>query len=58
MALTMSWGRRVTVTSPKPASQLLETTATPIDDVAGEVGYAEPASFRRLFRMVGIAPSA
>lgn len=54
----MSWGRRVTVTSPKPASQLLETTATPIDDVAGEVGYAEPASFRRLFRMVGIAPSA
>ena len=40
------------------AKQLLETGDTPLDDVATEVGYAEPASFRRLFRrMVGISPS-
>lgn len=41
------------------AKQLLETTPTPLDDIAAEVGYAETASFRRLFRrMVGISPSA
>jgi AraC-like DNA-binding protein len=28
------------------AKQLLETTATPIDEVAAEVGYSEPSSFR------------
>ena len=41
------------------AKHLLETTDLPLDDVAAEVGYVEPASFRRLFRkMVGISPSA
>ena len=40
------------------AKQLLETSEIPLDDVAAEVGYVEPASFRRLFRrMVGISPS-
>jgi transcriptional regulator GlxA family with amidase domain len=41
------------------AKHLLETTDLPLDDIAAEVGYAEPASFRRLFRrMVGLSPSA
>jgi transcriptional regulator GlxA family with amidase domain len=41
------------------AKQILETTDMPLDDVALEVGYSEPASFRRLFRkMVGVTPSA
>lgn len=40
------------------AKHLLETSERPVDDVATEVGYVEPASFRRLFRrMVGLAPS-
>ena len=41
------------------AKQLLETTATPIDDIAGEVGYSEPSSFRVAFRRnVGLSASA
>jgi transcriptional regulator GlxA family with amidase domain len=41
------------------AKQILETTDMPLDAVAAEVGYAESASFRRLFRrMVGVSPSA
>ncbi|MEO1224084.1 MAG: helix-turn-helix domain-containing protein [Pseudomonadota bacterium] len=41
------------------AKHLLETTDMAIDEVGVEVGYEEPASFRRLFRRsVGIAPSA
>jgi transcriptional regulator GlxA family with amidase domain len=41
------------------AKQILETTDMPIDDVGHEVGYVEPASFRRLFRRsVGVTPSA
>ena len=41
------------------AKQLLDTTDMPLDDVAAEVGYVEPASFRRLFRkLVGLSPSA
>jgi hypothetical protein len=41
------------------AKQLLETTATPIDEVAAEVGYSEPSSFRSAFRKrVGISASA
>lgn len=40
------------------AKHLLETTDRPVDEVAADVGYVEPASFRRLFRrMVGLAPS-
>lgn len=40
------------------AKQLLETTAAPIDDIAEEVGYSEPSSFRAAFRRnVGISPS-
>ena len=40
------------------AKQLLETTEMNVDDLAAEVGYAEPASFRRLFRrQVGVSPS-
>lgn len=40
------------------AKQLLETTTMAVDDIAAEVGYEEPASFRRLFRRhVGLSPS-
>ena len=41
------------------AKQLLETSEMPLDEISAEVGYAEPASFRRLFgRLVGVSPSA
>lgn len=40
------------------AKQLLETTDMPIDDIADEVGYSEPSSFRSAFRRnVGISAS-
>jgi len=40
------------------AKQMLETTAEPTDAVALAVGYADPASFRRLFkREVGVSPA-
>ncbi len=32
------------------AKQMLETTDLPIDDIAAEVGYTEPSSFRNAFR--------
>ncbi|NVO58374.1 helix-turn-helix domain-containing protein [Rhodobacteraceae bacterium B1Z28] len=32
------------------AKQMLETTDLPIDDIAEEVGYTEPSSFRNAFR--------
>src|SRR5690606_10359804 len=39
------------------AKHILETAATPIDEIACEVGYADTASFRRLFRrLVGMTP--
>lgn len=41
------------------AKHLLETTGLALEEIAEQVGYVEPASFRRLFRkMVGISPSA
>ncbi len=41
------------------AKQLLETTAAPIDEIAAEIGYSEPSSFRSAFRKrVGISASA
>lgn len=41
------------------AKQWLETSDTPSGDIAREVGYEDPASFRRLFkRHTGITPSA
>ena len=41
------------------AKQMLETSAIPIDDIAAEVGYCEPSSFRSAFRKhVGIPASA
>ena len=40
------------------AKQMLEMTADPVDQVATEVGYEDPASFRRLFkRTTGVTPS-
>jgi transcriptional regulator GlxA family with amidase domain len=40
------------------AKQLLETTDLPTDSVGKEVGYVEPAFFRRLFkRKTGITPA-
>ncbi len=35
----------------------METSNAAIDDVAAEVGYSEPAAFRRIFkRATGITP--
>jgi transcriptional regulator GlxA family with amidase domain len=40
------------------AKQLLETGGDPVDSVAGDVGYEDVASFRRLFRrLTGMSPS-
>lgn len=40
------------------AKQLLETTDLPIEDIAAEVGYSEPSSFRSAFRRrVGLSAS-
>jgi transcriptional regulator GlxA family with amidase domain len=40
------------------AKQMLETTGTPTDRIGREVGYAEPAFFRRLFkRKTGTTPA-
>lgn len=40
------------------AKHLLETTDINVDEIGAEVGYQEPASFRRLFRRaVGVSPS-
>ena len=40
------------------AKQLLETGPAPVDEVAFDVGYEDPNSFRRLFkRMVGVTPA-
>ena len=39
------------------AKQLLETQSYPIEDIAREVGYEDPGSFRQLFRrLVGMPP--
>ena len=41
------------------AKHRLEQSDTPVDDVSWEVGYEDPAFFRRLFkRITGITPSA
>lgn len=40
------------------AKHLLETTATATDDIGAQVGYEDPASFRRAFkRMTGVTPT-
>lgn len=40
------------------AKQILETSATPVDAVAADVGYEDPAFFRRLFkRIAGVSPA-
>jgi transcriptional regulator GlxA family with amidase domain len=40
------------------AKQMLETSDDPIDEIAAEVGYTEPAAFRRVFkRATGLAPA-
>ncbi|MEO1398390.1 MAG: helix-turn-helix domain-containing protein [Pseudomonadota bacterium] len=40
------------------AKQALETSDTPIDEIAGEVGYAEPSAFRTAFKKrVGLSAS-
>jgi transcriptional regulator GlxA family with amidase domain len=40
------------------AKQMLETSDQPVDAVAAEAGYAEPAAFRRIFkRLTGVTPS-
>ena len=40
------------------AKQMLESTRTPIDEIASEVGYEDSNFFRRLFkRMVGVTPA-
>jgi len=40
------------------AKELLETSARPVEQIGHEVGYEDPASFRRLFRRItGLTPS-
>jgi transcriptional regulator GlxA family with amidase domain len=40
------------------AKQLLEAEKTPVDQIAFEVGYEDPNSFRRIFkRLVGVTPA-
>lgn len=40
------------------AKHLLETTASPVDEIGEQVGYADGASFRRIFRrMTGVTPA-
>jgi transcriptional regulator GlxA family with amidase domain len=40
------------------AKQMLETSRVAIDDISAEVGYEDPAFFRRLFkRLTGLSPS-
>ncbi|HEU4922506.1 MAG TPA: helix-turn-helix domain-containing protein [Burkholderiales bacterium] len=41
------------------ARRRLERTESPVDEIAWQVGYEEPAFFRRLFRrLTGLAPGA
>ena len=41
------------------AKRRLERTDTPVERIAWEVGYEDPAAFRRLFRRItGLAPGA
>jgi transcriptional regulator GlxA family with amidase domain len=40
------------------AKHLLEATAAPTDDIGAQVGYEDPASFRRIFkRLTGVTPA-
>jgi transcriptional regulator GlxA family with amidase domain len=40
------------------AKQLLETQQISVDEISAEVGYEDPAFFRRLFkRLTGLTPS-
>ena len=40
------------------AKEMLETSVEAIDKIGREVGYEDPASFRRIFkRKVGLTPS-
>lgn len=39
------------------AKQILETSEVPVDDVSSQVGYLDPAAFRRIFRKIsGVTP--
>ncbi len=39
------------------AKEILETQSVSIEQIAGDVGYVDPSSFRRLFsRLVGVTP--
>lgn len=41
------------------AREILERTLTPVDRVAWDVGYSDPAAFRKIFqKLVGTAPAA
>ncbi len=41
------------------AREALERTLTPVDTIAWEVGYGDPAAFRKLFqKLTGLPPAA
>jgi transcriptional regulator GlxA family with amidase domain len=42
----------------KEAKEMLEMTSNAVDHIGREVGYEDPASFRRIFkRTLGLTPS-
>lgn len=55
----VSPGRYIQEIRIEMAKEAIERRTDPVDEIACEVGYADPAFFRRLFkRMVGVSPSA
>ncbi|MEH0071799.1 AraC family transcriptional regulator [Pannonibacter sp. Pt2-lr] len=41
------------------AREALERTLTPVDRIAWDVGYSDPAAFRKLFqKLTGLPPAA
>lgn len=55
----VSPGRYIQEIRIEMAKRAMEQSIRPIDDIGFEVGYTDPATFRRLFKkMVGIKPSA
>lgn len=58
-AVGVSPSRYVQELRVEAAKEMIEREASSIDDIASRVGYADPASFRRVFtRLVGLSPGS